>query len=341
MKERKKTVVASAPGRVCFAGEDIDWISGPSILCAINLRTNVKVTTQTKRVDYIEIKARGSINDFQHLNLSDVGIYNGHVLDYVNASIKVLIDIGVSIYPIKIDIVSNIPASAGLSSSAAVTTATIKALSVFFNINLNEQQIANLAYLVEKDEIKTGAGQMDQYSCSLGGLIYLNSSKTPPYDIQKFFIPKNTELIVVDSLTPRNTSDVIKTKRIRYAQREKGILSYIDKTEKLISRIYNELKNPRINIVKLGKYITSCHRALRDDMRVSTQLLNTCVDVCIRNGAYGAKITGTGMGGCIFAILPKSKSKLIKTALEHLPVKCYITTPSYDGLTVLENYEIE
>jgi galactokinase len=38
-----REIIASAPGRVCFAGEDIDWISGPSILCAIDLKTNVLV----------------------------------------------------------------------------------------------------------------------------------------------------------------------------------------------------------------------------------------------------------------------------------------------------------
>ncbi len=330
-----KTVVASAPGRVCFAGEDIDWISGPSILCAINLRTNVKVSALAGSHYYLELKTKGSMNSVLSLPLNEIGQYMGHTLDYVNAAMKVLMDLGIQPIPLSIEITSNLPARAGLSSSAAVSVASLKALSAFFGLQLNEQQIAHLAYLVEKDELKTGAGQMDQYSCALGGLIYLNSSTTPPTDIRKFSPPTNAELIVVDTLTPRSTAEVIRMKRARFAQGEAGILQYVEKTERLISSICDELNKPSMDTAQLGRLVTECQDTLRDDMRVSTPLLEASVSACLENGAFGAKITGTGMGGCMFALVPHDKSKQVQTALSKLPVRFYATEPSLDGVIIL------
>lgn len=330
-----KTVVASAPGRVCFAGEDIDWISGPSILCAINLRTNVKVSALASSHNQLELKTKGSMNGALSLPLNEVGRYTGHVLDYVNASMKVLMDMGIEPIPLNVEVTSNLPARAGLSSSAAVSVATMKALSAYFGLQLNEQQIAHLAYLVEKDELKTGAGQMDQYSCALGGLIYLNSSTTPPSNIRKFSPPTNAELIVVDTLTPRSTAEVIRMKRERFAQGESGILQYVEKTENLILNICDELDKPSLDAVQLGRLVTACQDTLRDDMRVSTPLLEASMTACLENGAFGAKITGTGMGGCMFALVPSDKSKQVQTALSNLPVRFYVTAPSPDGVVIL------
>lgn len=73
---------SSSPGRVCFAGEDIDWIYGPSILCAINLRINVSITALPVSYSRIEIKTSGSLNDKLSIPINGIGQYSNHVLDY-------------------------------------------------------------------------------------------------------------------------------------------------------------------------------------------------------------------------------------------------------------------
>jgi mevalonate kinase len=317
-----------------LAGEDIDWISGPSILCAINLRINVIVTGLPATNPRLEIKTSGSMNSKSSISLDDIGKYSNHTLDYINAAMKVLMNIGVKPSPVRIKITSNLPAKAGLSSSAAVSVAAIKALGIYFGLELNNHQVAHLAYLAEKDELKTGAGQMDPYSCSLGGLIYLNSSTTPPSEIETFAFPDGIELIIVDTLAPRSTADIIRLKRQRYAQRESGILTYARKTEALILEIRELMRQASPNLNNLGKLVTACHETLRDDMMVSTPLLESCISTCLENGALGAKITGTGMGGCMFALVPSDNSKQVQAALSVLPVRIYVTTPSNDGVII-------
>ncbi len=208
-----KEIEATAPGRICLVGEDIDWTTGPSILCTIGLKTKALVSESK---DIFRLKTKGSLDSEIDLLKEQIGTYSHHVLDYTNAAIKVISDLEINPNPIHVEITSNLPAKAGLSSSAAVSVASVAAISSFYGLYLDTADICNLAYKVESEELKTGAGQMDMYSCGIGGLIYLDSSTTPPKDIEKFVLPDGFDIVIVDTLTPRNTADVIRDKRKRY-----------------------------------------------------------------------------------------------------------------------------
>ena len=185
--------------------------------------------------------------------------------------------------------------------------------------------MCEMAFRVESEELKTGAGQMDMYSCGLGGLMYLDSSNRPPTIIEKSSVPNDLDIVIVDTLTPRSTAEVIKAKRIRYSEKESSILKYVEKTLASIESIRKLMQEDHLDIEKLGRSITQCHYFLRDYMKVSTDLLNKCVEISIENGALGAKLTGTGMGGCMFCIAQNNKVEGIIKKLKQLNVKVYKT----------------
>lgn len=329
-----REIVATAPGRICLAGEDIDWTTGPSVLCAVDLKTTTFVTESKDSI--FRLQTRGSLNSELNLLKEQIGKYSHQALDYTNAAIKVISDLGADPSPVSIEITSNLPAKAGLSSSAAVSVASVAAIANFYGMNLDTNQICNLAYKIESEELKTGAGQMDMYSCGIGGLIYLDSSSVPPKDIEKFILPDGFDIVIVDTLTPRNTSDVIRNKRIRYTNKEPLIMKYVDTTNEAIKEIRDLLNTGIPDTDKLGKMISHCHTLLRDYMGVSTNLIEECISRSLRNGAVGAKLTGTGMGGCTFALVPYSNTMRVTNSLKELPVKVFVTTPSNDGVTITE-----
>lgn len=328
-----REIIASAPGRVCFAGEDIDWISGPSILCAVNLRTNIVVKEND---NLFEIKTSGSLDSELSLGKEEIGVYSNHVLDYVNAAIKIVKDYGIRLTPIQIEISSDLPSKAGLSSSAAVSVASVAAISRYYGLTLSNGDICDMAYKIESRELKTGAGQMDMYSCGIGSLIYINSSTVPPKDIEKFELPVGFDIVIVDTLTPRNTADVIKEKRKRYEEKETGIMKYVDVTQNAIKEIRDVLATIPINMEALGCLMNKCHTTLKEDMRVSTDLIEEGINLALRKGAIGAKLTGTGMGGCFFALVPSDNTRMIMKAFEKLPVRTYVTRTSSNGLMIKE-----
>ncbi len=330
----KAWAASSAPGRICLAGEDIDWISGPSILCAINQRTTVEVlsTSTVLNEDKIIFSSSGSIDFFHEVSLENIGVYEGHKSDYLNAALQVIIQhFAVDIESLHLKVQSNVPTSAGVSSSAAVLVATISALSSYYGLNISNREICHLAYIAENHELGTGVGQMDLYSCGLGGLIYINSSEVPPRHIESLLFPTEFDIILVDTLTPRKTGEVIQNKRKRIAISEPSILSYVRLTELAIEEMRSLLRSDNLDMKQIGELVSSCHSYLRDFMQVSTELLDECVARSLKMGAYGAKLTGTGMGGCMFAIADKANTNKIVNFLRDLPVKIYITSPTTDG----------
>lgn len=326
-------VTASAPGRVCFGGEDLDWIVGPSVLCAVDLR--VTVTVSEGKTKNLTINSSTPFDVQLDVPISDViQHYRGSVLDYSQAAINVLAKHGFKIRPLEINISSTLPAKAGLSSSAAVTIATLMALSKLDNLSLSINDICHLGYEVESIELRTGAGQMDLYSSGLGGLIYIDSSVIPPVIIERHSFPSNYKIIVVDTKTPRSTAEVIKFKRERFADRESNIMTFVDHTFKAVQEMRTVISSREYDVDKLGTIISDCHVYLRDFMKVSTDLLNQCVDECLRLGAIGAKLTGTGMGGCMFAIVHETNVEIIRSKLAGFPVDFHVTNFSNDGVLI-------
>jgi mevalonate kinase len=189
---------------------------------------------------------------------------------------------------------------------------------------------------VEKDELKTGVGQMDFYSCAIGGLIYLDSGKFPPDPIEKYSLPSHLKIIIVDTLTSHNTGKIISWKRQRFLESDSLILEYIKHTEEAIQHIRSILKMSQTNVdlLEIGKTISQCHKYLKDYMLVSTQLIDTCVTESINNGAIGAKLTGSGMGGCMFALVPESLINSVVSLLSIHNVTIYITDISQEGIKV-------
>ncbi len=329
----RSEVTSSAPGRICLAGEDLDWITGPAILCAIDKRVKVKLS-KGKRDD-IQVSAKGSFESEALIALDQVGHYSRGKFDYVNAALKIVRDyLGIKLEPLNISISSDLPVASGLASSAAISIATIGALSGYFEIDLPVMQVCKLANLVESEELLTGAGQMDFYISGLGGLIYLDSSKTPPKNIERYQVPSDIKILIVDTLTQRNTAEVISEKRERLHKREKLMLEYVNDAGEIVEKIRILLRQSPPDWARIGEQVTDCHRILRDKLSVSTDLLDSCVDVSIGHGALGAKMTGAGWGGCAFALTQLESNESLINELSKFPVQVLPTLFAKTGLII-------
>ena len=60
---------------------------------------------------------------------------------------------------------------------------------------------------------------------------------------------------------------------------------------------------------RLGPILLAGHASLRDDFRVSTPELDLLVDLFVREGALGARLTGAGFGGCVLALAPSESAE--------------------------------
>jgi galactokinase len=65
----------------------------------------------------------------------------------------------------------------------------------------------------------------------------------------------------------------------------------------------------------LGELLFESHRSLADDFEVSIPELDTAVDAAIDAGAYGARMTGAGFGGCAIALVPPDRTRRVEEAV--------------------------
>ena len=77
--------MAKAHSRVCLVGEDLDWTGGMSILCPINLYT--EITINSNNSNNIIIK---SMNKTKYILLNQLNNYNYNAdfFDYIIAGLK-------------------------------------------------------------------------------------------------------------------------------------------------------------------------------------------------------------------------------------------------------------
>ena len=65
----------------------------------------------------------------------------------------------------------------------------------------------------------------------------------------------------------------------------------------------------------IGALLNASHVSMRDDFEISIDELDTAVDVAIRHGAVGARMTGGGFGGAAIALSPIAKVSEITLAV--------------------------
>ncbi|UCC48277.1 MAG: galactokinase [Gemmatimonadota bacterium] len=64
-----------------------------------------------------------------------------------------------------------------------------------------------------------------------------------------------------------------------------------------------------------GRLMTESHESLRDDFAVSCPELDELVEITLRAGAAGARLTGAGLGGCVVTLVTERRANKVLKAL--------------------------
>jgi mevalonate kinase len=319
---------ASAPARVCFGGEDLDWLGGPSLLGAIDLRLTVHAYWAEDEA--IHISSGWPIRSTARLPLDASTWRTKSGLDHVAAAIRCLETVtGPVRQGMRLQIDSQFPAQAGLSSSAAVTLATIAAVSYLQGVMLPLHEVMDLAWKTEREMLKTGAGPMDFQVCGRGGIVAVDPDGSPvttqlPY--------RDMQLIVVDTDQPRRTGDVIAHKRLRHDRGEPQIIRYQEEAREAVHRMIRLIHEADFPAQEFGSLMTQLQNALREHLTVSSRRIEEVCAVAAESGAFGAKLVGTGLGGCVLILSDQMKVDETAGALAAHPFSIYRTATSPRGL---------
>ena len=326
--------VIMAPGRVNLIGEYTDFNEGfvfpmtvdRGVYVGIRARDDQRVRVKSIRfgelIDY-------RLDDFEKPE-------PGHWSCYVLGVVKELRLLGLVSHGFDAVIDGNLNLGAGLSSSAALETATALALQAVFDFEMSRVDIATLCQRVEHRYAGVMCGIMDQFASGLGRSNHalLLDCRT----LSHVNIPTNLDkyrIVIVSSEVKRELASSAYNER--RAQCEEGVAlfrqydpaigSLRDVTPDLFDAYGDQLsdvvyrrcrhvitENARVldasaalsadELAQFARLMTASHNSLRDDFEVSCDELDCLVDIANdTEGVLGSRMTGAGFGGCTVTLI--------------------------------------
>jgi galactokinase len=312
------SVTASAPGRVNLLGEHTDYNDGYVLPTAIPQRTSVALQFNNSRHFVLHASALNTSTRFD-LDAKP----EKHFAEYVYGCLRLVAELGVQMPGLDILIDSQVPMGVGLSSSAALEVATLRALRELLALDLDDVRIAQLAQRSEIEFAGVNCGIMDQMASSLADTQRMLFLDTRTLERRLIAMPQGTELLVIESGLSRSLAASAYNERraqCEQAARLLGVHALRDVDDPAaVERLPEPLRrrarhvvteNQRVlraaqgvNAREFGRLMNASHASLRDDYEVSVKPLDYLVALLQQQpSVYGARLTGAGFGGACVAL---------------------------------------
>jgi len=325
--------LAFAPGRIEFIGNHTDYNGGLVMGAAVTEGIIVAVGRRADRAIHL-ISNQGvpvQVGLDQMVPLKGVDSWTNYPVGVT----KVLLDAGMAMdVGYNIAVVSNLPAGAGMSSSAAFELATAKALAAIYGYEADKAEFARIGRKAENDFVGMPCGLLDQGVSAFGQADHLVRidcgsevfSLTPmPCGAHFWIFNTNKKHALVDSAYAdrfRECHDALA--QLQHTYPEAKALSDISlqqleaagaKMDDLLLRRARHIvgENARVRAVELalasgdlnavGQALKSSHLSSIDNFENSIQELDTIFESVIAQPCvYGARLTGGGFGGAVMAL---------------------------------------
>jgi galactokinase len=319
---------AEAFGRVNLIGEHTDYNDGFVLPTSIPQSTAAAVARRADR----------------HVRAWSAELSTGHAIDtfelgkeqpqkrwfdYVQGITRALAASGHAVGGFDLALRSTVPLGSGLSSSAALEVAVLRALRDLFALRIDDVEIARVGQRAENEFVGAPVGIMDEMASSLGrpGVALFIDTRSLAYE--PVALPRGTELAVINSgVAHQHAGGDYRTRRAESeraasllgvkALRDVGVgdlprvLSLPAPLDRRARHVVTE--NQRVVDAKaamnagdadaLGALFNASHASQRDDYEVSVPEVDLLVSLAQAEPAvYGARLTGGGFGGSIVALV--------------------------------------
>ena len=321
-------VQVSAPGRVNLLGEHTDYNDGYVLPVATPQRTHVQAALSPDDRFHVYSSNLDEGADFD----ADGALPDGYAR-YVAGCVRVLRDHGIAVPPVALKVHSDVPIGSGLSSSAALEVAVLRALRSLLGLDLDDVQIARYGQAAEVGYAGVQCGIMDQMAASLADTGHMLFLDTRTLERRVLSMPAGSALIVIDSGVARTLAASKYNERFaecREAARLLGVpmlrdiddVGALDMLPPTLRRRARHVVTENARVLAaiatgvdgpaFGRLMNESHASLRDDYEVSVPALDTLCDMLREEpGVYGARLTGAGFGGACVALCEQGRAAAI------------------------------
>lgn len=336
--------VVHAPGRVNLIGEHTDYNAGFVLPAAIDLGVTIALLPSDD--DRVEVTLADT-GDRAGFDLAAIGPPRDAWIDYIAGVAWALTAAGLPVRGFRGVLGSDLPAGAGLSSSAAVELAAAWALSGGERPTPATLDLARLAQRAENEYVGVSSGLMDQFAVAFGEpdrALFLDCRS---FDHSTVRLPIGTSLVICHSGSPRRlAASEYNTRRAEcdravaaFRQLDPSVVTLRDVDPDLLAAGRDRVdeiawrrarhvvsENARVlafiaalerdDLPAVGSALAASHASLRDDYEVSSPALDALVDIASAvPGVIGARLTGAGFGGCTINLVRDEAVEALREAV--------------------------
>ena len=307
--------IASAPGKVILFGEHFVVYGVKAILCSINKRVTVTAEKTSERKISINSKI-GKLELEPDKPISEINSPLKPFYYLANKSIENK-DSG-----IRIQIDSEIPLGAGLGSSSACCVAGAAAIFKLFG-NISREEVLKLAIEAERTIFENTSGA-DCTVCTYGGIMEYDKNK----GFKKIQYKPNFQLVIINSNIEHSTQSMVSKVKEFENKNTEEFSRLSDLESKLVEDVLKLVKENKIQ--EIGQKMNQNQKYL-ENIGISNKELTKMIRIG-QKSSFGAKITGSGGGGCIFALTNESNLQNILKKFKDNNYECFSTKIDFKGL---------
>lgn len=334
--QKPATDIFFAPGRVNLIGEHTDYNGGFVFPCALSFGTYILLSKNDEQKINFRSLNMEAVYSLELTQLSEP-LPNKAWANYPLGVFAQFIKRGVTITQ-GYDILfwGNVPAGAGLSSSAAMEVVTAYALNDLLGTNYGLADLAKIGRAAEHEFAGVMCGIMDQFASAHGKVdhaIYLNCD-TLEYNLVPVKLD-GIKVVVTNTHSPHKLDSGSFNDRVRQCQlaveqinsvrpiqylaelsqvdfdqvkdaitdetahrRARHVVGEVQRTKDAVEALKNG------DIVKFGQLMNQSHVSLRDDYEVTGPQLDALAEAAWKiDGVLGSRMTGGGFGGCTVSLV--------------------------------------
>ena len=333
LRETEGSVASFAPGRIEFLGNHLDYNGGLVLGAAID--AGIYALATPRKGDGFRLFSESFEDAVVETGLDDFSRQDGKTswANYCLGVLKVMQDEGMAPQTgFSLTFTTDLPVSAGLSSSAALELATALVFSQLAGQELSRKDLVRVCRKAENEFVGLPCGILDQATSAYGRKDHLVSIDCEKEDFTTLPLPPRTMIWVFDSgikhdlvdsqYATRNQECKEALRLIRelkpsfscLAQADENILEKANLPSRIRKRaqhVVREQERVRLFHEGLGKKASprALGRLLTDSHNSSTELFeNSCpeLDALVqslvkRDEVLGARLTGGGFGGAVLA----------------------------------------
>jgi galactokinase len=350
-----------APGRVNLIGEHTDYNEG----FVLPLALEQGVAAAARPVDQPVLRVRSAQQEgIVELALAEItpDTVSGWSA-YVAGVAWALREAGHDVPGLEVVVDGDIPAGAGLSSSAALECAVAVAWNDLAGLDLSRDDLAAAAQRAENDVVGAPTGGMDQMASlhgRAGHAVFLDMRSLRAEQVPFDPPAAGLTLLVIDTHAPHAHVDGEYAERRRSCTQAAEILGVpalrdvsLDGLDDALARLgagaEGDLLRKRVRHIvtenarvldvvaalrsgadprTIGPALTASHASMRDDFEITVPEVDTAVAAALEAGAYGARMTGGGFGGCVLALVEADAVEPVVRAVEAAYEKAGFRAPS-------------